>query len=666
MRQRIGSCSLVRFRGPIEMAKHSGGVTGQAGRRSVGRLLFGIGTVVSVLILLLSVVLTFRLTSEEAIVEDMREVIGAVSNETVANTESFLAPAERSAEELARLLEKGNLDDEIGLAVDELFFEVLRVNESFDGIFVGRNNGSFTYVVRNDIGGYDTKDIIVTADGTRTVNNIEHDATAIVLASSVDPNDQYDPRTRPWFDLAVEADGSGVWTAPYVFFSSGLPGVTRAQAVSLEDGREVVIGIDIRLDALSTFMGERRASPNGESFILDRELNVVAYQDRSQLIDSDRLARASDLGEPPVSFVSDLVGEVDGEEINEFTSGTVDGVDYQFAVTSLANNRDWVVAVTAPDDDFLERVRGEQLTTRSIAALGGLASVLLLAFGGLIVNNRYRREQALVETALGTAVDRANERDAAREHLARTVDELARSNADLEEYAYATAHDLRTPLRAIGGYAELILREAEDDVPPEEVTDYARRIVDGYERMCLTMDNLLEHARATTSEPVVEAVPLTPIAESVIEDFDELVTELDGAIELDHLGQAAVDPISMARIFQNLIGNSLKYRHPDRGPRVTISSAEADGFLNIHVQDNGVGIAPENHDAAFRLFNRLTDEEPGSGVGLALVKKLAEIHDGSIELESSVDAGTTVVVKLPIEPSDPPSSDGREPGLVDA
>ena len=623
------------------------------GRRSVGLVLLGIGAVVSTLILMLSVLLSFRLTNEEAIIADMREVIGAVSNETVANTESFLAPAERSAEELSRLLEKGRIDSEDGLPVDEFFFDVLRVNDAFDGIFVGRTDGSFTYVVRNDVGGYTTKDIDVTGVGQRTVTNIEHDASDAEISSAVDPQDQYDPRTRPWFDLAVEADGSGVWTAPYVFFSSGQPGVTRAQAISLEGSDEtIVVGIDIRLDALSTFMGERQASPNGESFIIDRDLTLVAYEDREQLVDADNLAAASDLEDPPVRFVSDFVGDVDGGDINEFVSGTVDGVDYQFAVTSLANNPDWVVAVTAPSDDFLGRVRGEQLTSRSIAAIGGLASVLLLGVGGLVVNNRYRREQALAETALGTAVARANERDAARERLATTVDELARSNADLEEYAYATAHDLRTPLRAIGGYAELILRESDGEAPRDELATYAQRIFDGYERMCVTMDNLLEHARATASEPVIESVALTPIAESVINDFDELVRELNGQIEIHELGEAAIDPIAMARIFQNLLGNSLKYRHPERAPRVTISSERTGGHVDIRVKDNGLGIAAENHDAAFRLFNRLSEEESGTGVGLALVKKLAETHRGSIDLESDLDAGTSVIITLPVEPVD--------------
>lgn len=626
-------------------------VADTAGRRSVGRLLLLMGVAVSTVIVLLSVLLSFRLSSEDAIVEDMRGVIEAVSNETVANTESFLAPAERSAEELSRLLERGRLDDEVGLPADELFFDILRVNETFDGIFVGRSDGSFTYVIRNDVGGYTTKEIAIDGDGARTVTNSDHDEDHTELSSTDDPLDPFDPRTRPWFDLALEADGTGVWTAPYVFFSSGLPGVTRAQAVPVEGGEDIVVGIDIRLEALSTFMGDRQASPNGGSFILDRQRSVVAYSGEGQVTDSNELASADQLDDPPVGFVSELIGELNGEDLNEFLSGSVEGQDYQFAVTSLTNNPDWIVAVTAPDDDFLARVRDEQTTSRSISAIGGAASVLLLAVGGLVVNNRYRRERGIAETALSTAVARAEERDATQERLAHTVDELARSNADLEEYAYATAHDLRTPLRAIGGYAELILREVDDDAPPEELVGYAGRIVDGYERMCLTMDNLLEHARASVQQPVATAVALTPIADRVARDFDEQIIDLNGEVIVGDLGSAAVDPIAMGRIFQNLVSNALKYRHPDRDPRIEIASERSGSMVAVQVRDNGSGIAQEHQEEVFRLFNRLSNEGPGTGVGLALVKKLVESHDGQIELESDPATGTIITITLPAEPS---------------
>lgn len=619
----------------------------EGGPRSVGHVLLLIGGFVAAFIFLSSFFLTSRLSNEDAIVEDMRQVIEAVSNETVANTESFLTPAERTADELVRLLERNRLGGDSGLATDEFFFEILRVNDAYDGIFVGRGDGSFTYVTRNDIDGYNTKDITV-EDGLRVVTNIAHTADSEQVSSIVDPSDPFDPRSRPWYQLAVEADGAGVWTPPYVFFSSGRPGVTRAVSVPGRSPADaLVVGIDIRIDALSTFMDQRRASPNGQSFIVDRRSTVVAFPGLAQVTSTNELAQAKDLNQAPLSFVADRVSTIGDASVNELISGSVDGNDYQFALTSLGNNPDWVVAVTAPDEDFLARVRSQQLTSRSISAIGGLISVGLLLLGGLVVNNRYRREREKAENALHAAMTRAQERDAAQERLSQTVDELARSNADLEEYAYATAHDLRTPLRAIGGYAELMLREAEDDDASSDLTNYAERIVEGYERMCTTMDNLLEHAQATMSEPVIEAIPIGPIAERSVNDFTEWISHVDAEVDIELTGVAAVDPIAMERIFQNLISNALKYRDPNRPPEIQITGESVGDSMVVHVRDNGVGIASERQDEAFRLFNRLSEEEPGSGIGLALVKKLVENHEGTIELDSVIGVGTTVTIALP-------------------
>jgi len=635
---------------------------GSAAKRSVGRVLFVIGLMVSAVIVFLSVFLSFRLSNEEALVEDMREIIQAVSNETVANTESFLAPAERSVEEISGLVEKGRIDVDSELPLDEFFFDILRVNQTYDGIFVGRSDGSFTYVIRNEVDGYTTKEIAISPAGVRTVELIEHDEDDQVLETRFDLADPFDPRTRPWFERATNSvDGEAVWTAPYVFFSSGNPGVTRAQAVTGPDGETAVIGIDIRIDELSTFMAERSASPNGNSFIIDRNLSVVAYRSDASVVNDLELAKASDLDDPPLAFVSARVENLDGEDLAEFVSGSVDGEDYQFAITSLSNNPDWVVAVTAPDDDFLARVRNEQLTSRTIAALGGLISVSLLVAGGFVVNSRYRRERDFAEVAIDTAVARAEERDAAQSRLSKTVEDLARSNADLEEFAYATAHDLRTPLRAIGGYAELILREAEGEETTPEVSGYAEQIFEGYERMCLTMDNLLEHARSGVDEPVVKTVELAPIAHSATGDFDGLISELDAEIVVGDLGSAAVDPVAMSRIFQNLISNALKYHHSERVPRIEITSERQGAAVLVRVRDNGVGVAERNHDAAFRLFSRLSNDQPGSGVGLALVKKLVEEHDGLIDLTSVEGEGSVFTITLPAEPrhDDRVASDAR-------
>ena len=624
-----------------------------SGPRSIGWLLFILGGLVSTAILLLSVFLWVRLANEQVLIDDMTEVINSVSNETVATTEGFLVSAERSAGEIAFLYEDGYLYDD-GIPIPEFFYDVLRVNDEFDAIFLGGADGSFVYVSRDGDDGYSVKDIAVDPVAGRQVVNSRYTSDHELLEAEDAPFDSYDPTTRPWFQQARAAgDSSGVWTAPYKFFTSMRPGVTRALAARHPmTGEQVVIGIDIRLDELSTFMADRRASTNGVSFILDRSLKIVAYPEQDEFVDVAGLPTSADVDEPTVGHVAALVEEAGGAALLD-TQGSIilDDVGYHFVARSLENNADWTVAVTAPDDDFLARTRGDQERTRVISLLGGLATLGLLIVGGMVINSRYRKERDFAERALDAAVHRAEERDVAQAKLSRTVSHLARSNAELEQYAYATAHDLRTPLRAMGGYAELILRELEEpDHDNDEVAEYANNIVGAYEQMCSTMDDLLDHARASVHEPVKHSVELSPIVQEVLASFRRDFEYHEVDVIVGDLPFAAVHPVAMRRVFQNLVSNAVKYRDPNRQLCITIAG-ERDGPTSVvHMSDNGIGIAEANRDAVFHLFNRLSTDDGGSGVGLAVVKKLVEEHRGSIDLDSTLGEGSTFTLRLPAEP----------------
>jgi signal transduction histidine kinase len=628
--------------------------SGTAPRRSIGRLLIIIGVVTSLVIATLASAVAFRLSNEDAILEDMTQVMNSVSNETVENAASFLAPAERNAAELANLVQAGILDSPAPLSVDRLFYERLRVNESFDGIFMGADDGSFLYVHRlPDSDTFEKKEVTIDPSGRRIVRNTLYDQSFEPVESSLDPDDQYDPRTRPWYLSAVEVGPTrGAWTDPYIFFSTGVPGVTRSAASgALADGQTVVVGIDMAIGELSTFIEQRRASKNGSSYILDRQLNVVAHPDMSVLSIERELATSSDVDDPLLNFVAtNIEGLATGPE-SKLIRGSVEGTDYHVVLTSLENNDEWIVAVAAPDDDFLGRVRDAQRRTLALTAFGGITSIAALLAGGWVVNKRYRRERSLAQSALAAAEERSEERDVARSKLTDTVDQLARSNADLEQYAYATAHDLRTPLRAMGGYAELLLREAEDAQLDPTLEGYAQRIVDSYERMCLTMDNLLEHARTTVHQPPDETIPLTPIVRQALMDFENEIERLDVDVQLGVLPDAAVDPIGMTRVFQNLLSNAMRYRDPSRRCEIRITGEQHGATSVVRFADNGVGIKPSDHELVFQLFRRASGDAEGSGVGLALVKKIIDEHGGTIELESELGVGTTMIISLPTEPA---------------
>lgn len=622
-------------------------------QRSIGRVLITIGLLVAFVITALASIVAVRLSNEDAILEDMAQVMQSVSNETVENATSFLAPAERNADELAHLAESGFIGEGSTLRVDQLFYEILRVNDSFAGIFMGGEDGAFLHVQRNlGDSGYTTKEIMFDAEGVRSVRNTIYDASYEVIETSLDHADTYDPRVRPWYAMAAAAErGEGVWTDPYIFFSSGRPGVTRAHATQpTATGDQLVIGIDIRLGELSTFIDNRRASEHGSSFIVDRQLNIVAHPDQSVLANETGLATTADLNDPLLTFLTSYVDELDRHGGSQMLRGQVNDVNYHFALTSLGNNDEWVIAVTAPDDDFLGRVRDAQRSTLALTAFGGAASVAALFAGGYVVNKRYRAERSLAESALAASIHRSEERDVARAELTQTVQELARSNADLEQYAYATAHDLRTPLRAMGGYAELLLRESDETDIDATLKGYVERIVESYERMCLTMDNLLEHARTSVHDAPEESVELTPIVQAALPDFDEEIRRLGVTVTIEELPPAAVDPIEMTRVFQNLISNSMRYRRQDRSCEITIAGEQVGDRTIVRFADNGIGIATADHARVFQLFSRVSSDDAGSGVGLALVKKIVEEHRGTIELESVFGEGSTFVLSLPTEP----------------
>ena len=245
---------------------------------------------------------------------------------------------------------------------------------------------------------------------------------------------------------------------------------------------------------------------------------------------------------------------------------------------------------------------------------------------------------------LATEFNRMSEQLQASMNALRTsADELTRTNRELEEYAYAAAHDLQEPARVISLYAQLLRKRS--SLTPESA-QFTAQIETSAERMLRIVNDLLVHSRST-HEPT----------RSLPSDADKAVREAlahHGAM-LDATGATVrVDPMppvlanepDLELVFRNLIGNSLKYRGEAR-PEIHISAQANGDSCMFRVRDNGIGIAPEYHDRVFGLFKRLHGHEiPGTGVGLAITKKLIEKHGGRIWVESEFGKGATFVFEL--------------------
>lgn len=241
--------------------------------------------------------------------------------------------------------------------------------------------------------------------------------------------------------------------------------------------------------------------------------------------------------------------------------------------------------------------------------------------------------------------------------LARVNAQLARSNDELAQFAYVASHDLAEPLRAVSGFVQLIPRRHEGALD-EQADRYITHTVEGAARMRTLIDDLLAMSGLgnAASEPV--RVDVGCLVTDVCEALAVPISESQAEVTWGPMPLVWGDPAPLAQLFQNLIANAIKFRRPGETPKVVIT-AERDGSLwRFWVADNGIGIEPKYRERIFRMFQRLHSrvDYEGTGIGLALVKKIVERHDGDIWVEDTEGGGATFCFTLPItvgpEPTD--------------
>ncbi|MBI5163172.1 MAG: PAS domain S-box protein [Magnetospirillum sp.] len=231
-------------------------------------------------------------------------------------------------------------------------------------------------------------------------------------------------------------------------------------------------------------------------------------------------------------------------------------------------------------------------------------------------------------------------------------EELRRSNADLEQFAYVASHDLRQPLRMVSSYLALIERRLAGTLDAEcrEFLGFAR---DGAIRMDRLILDLLEYSRVGRHGAMTEAVTLAEIADDACRSLAMAIDEAAATVDIATApAVVAGNRAELVRLFQNLIANAVKYRHPERTPLVAIEWQRRSGEWRVAVKDNGIGIAPEYFAEVFKIFRRLhtSTEYEGSGIGLAVCQRIVENHGGRIWVESEPGVGSTFRFTLPTTP----------------
>ncbi len=232
------------------------------------------------------------------------------------------------------------------------------------------------------------------------------------------------------------------------------------------------------------------------------------------------------------------------------------------------------------------------------------------------------------------------ERIKMEEQLKEKSEALARSNTELEQFAYVASHDLQEPLRMVNSYVQLLSKRYKDKLD-QDANDFIGYAVDGSNRMRNLINSLLEFSRMNRVKPF-EQVDLNLLTKEVLQDLKNRITESKAIIKIEPLPTIFGDHVLLSQLFINLISNAIKFRG-DNDPEIIISYKKQNDEFLFSVKDNGIGIQEEYAEKIFIIFQRLHSKEkyPGTGIGLAICKKIVERHGGKIWIESEIDKGTT-------------------------
>jgi signal transduction histidine kinase len=291
---------------------------------------------------------------------------------------------------------------------------------------------------------------------------------------------------------------------------------------------------------------------------------------------------------------------------------------------------DWTVLVR------LDRERAYAPINRRVWAVVGVGLLLVMPLAGFGVWASWK----LVREHRNLA--------SARESLEKSVAELSRSNSDLQQFAYVASHDLQEPLRMVASYTQLLAKRYRGklDSDADEFIGYA---VDGASRMQKLITDLLAYSRVTSQGRVFERVDCNGLLEEVLSNLRVAVEESRAVVTHAPLPTVIADGRQLGQLFQNLIGNAIKFRCKEP-PQVRVSAERQTGEWLFSVRDNGVGMDPQFAERIFVIFQRLhsREEYPGTGIGLAICKKIVERHGGRIWVASQIGQGATFHFTLPI------------------
>jgi signal transduction histidine kinase len=324
-----------------------------------------------------------------------------------------------------------------------------------------------------------------------------------------------------------------------------------------------------------------------------------------------------------------------------------------YFVSAAIPGSTWRVVLTSTQASLFSSVSGARkwLPWAIFIALGVLALGVLVGLRRLLASGAaLSRANAELETS--------NARLQSTNELLRHAAELSRSNAELEQFASIASHDLQEPLRKVQTFAaQLNAKESEN--LSEQGRDFLRRMSDAAARMRSLIDDLLVFSRVSTQGHPFTAVNLGHVISQVLVDLEVSIEESGALVRVGLMPTIEADPLQMRQLFQNLLGNALKFRRSDVTPELRVEAQVVDRHIaQLTVSDNGIGFDEQYATRIFRAFERLHGARayPGTGIGLALCRKIVERHHGTITAASEIDHGATFTIHLPVtQPEEGPS-----------
>jgi len=258
-----------------------------------------------------------------------------------------------------------------------------------------------------------------------------------------------------------------------------------------------------------------------------------------------------------------------------------------------------------------------------------------------------RMRRTLVDQ-LDALEESSREVAAAHDRLTEQAEELRRSNRDLEQFAYVASHDLQEPLRKVASFTQLLQKRYGGQLD-DRADEYIGFAVDGAKRMQQLIQDLLGFSRAGRGGGVMEPVDVADALTRAVDNLDEAVAATGAEINVGPLPVVVGERALLVQLLQNLLGNAVKFRHPDRVPQIQVSAQKVGDSWEFECTDNGIGIDAQYAERVFLIFQRLhpKDVYEGTGIGLALCKKIVEFHGGRIWIDPAPSVGTSIRWTLP-------------------